>query len=116
MDEKPIMIDGVDIKNCKRRIGKDNYCRYYKRLCSENNFNCIWKKYLRKAQECEDLKKDVERWKSNFNGKVSVIKESIKIIQQALEDFSIEVGTPQYDRLLNGAKSLGIEVNNGTNP
>ena len=44
MDEKPIMIDGVDIKNCKRRVGKDNYCRYYKRLCSENNFNCIWKK------------------------------------------------------------------------
>lgn len=64
----------------------------------------------------EQLKKDVERWKSNFNGKVSAIEELIKIIQQALEDFSIEVGTPQYDRLLNSAKSLGIEVDNGTNP
>ena len=60
--------------------------------------------------ENEKLKKDVERWKSNFNGKVSAIEELIQIIQQALKDFSIEVGTPQYDRLLNGAKSLGIEV------
>ena len=60
MDDKQIIIDGVNIKDCKRRIGKDNYCRYYKRPCSENNFNCIWKKYLRKEQECEKLKKQVE--------------------------------------------------------
>ena len=56
MDNKQIIIDGVNIKDCKRRIGKDNYCRYYKRPCSENNFNCIWKKYLRKEQECEAFK------------------------------------------------------------
>ena len=54
--DKQIIIDGVDIKDCKRRIGKDNYCRYYKRPCAENNYNCIWKKYLRKEQECEELK------------------------------------------------------------
>ena len=54
------MIDGVDVKDCKRRIGKDNFCRYYKRPCAENNYNCIWKKYLRKEQECERLKKQNE--------------------------------------------------------
>ena len=59
MTDKQIIIDGVNIKDCKRRIGKDNYCRYYKRPCSENNFNCIWKKYLRKEQECEELKKEL---------------------------------------------------------
>lgn len=76
-----------------------------------------WNKQLAdKEQECKELEKNVEHWKSNFNGKVSAIEELIKIIRQALEDFSIEVGTPQYDRLLNGAKSLGIEVDNGTNP
>ena len=53
MTDKQIIIDGVDIKDCKRRIGKDNFCRYYKRPCSENNYNCIWKKYLRKEQECQ---------------------------------------------------------------
>ena len=58
MSNKQIIIDGVNIKDCKRRIGKDNYCRYYKRPCSENNFNCIWKKYLRKEQENKKLKED----------------------------------------------------------
>ena len=55
MTDKQIIIDGVDVKDCKRRIGKDNFCRYYKRPCAENNYNCIWKKYLRKEQECETL-------------------------------------------------------------
>ena len=54
--DKQIIIDGCNVKDCKRRIGKDNFCRYYKRPCAENNYNCIWKKYLRKAQECEELK------------------------------------------------------------
>ena len=58
MTDKQIIIDGVDIKDCKRRIGKDNFCRYYKRPCAENNYNCIWKKYLRKEKECEKLKTD----------------------------------------------------------
>ena len=54
MTDKQIIIDGVDIKDCKRRIGKDNFCRYYKRPCAENNYNCIWKKYLRKEQELQE--------------------------------------------------------------
>ena len=63
MTDKQIIIDGVNVKDCKRRIGKDNYCRYYKRLCSENNYNCIWKKYYRKEQECEELKTEVKKQK-----------------------------------------------------
>ena len=55
-DKEQIIIDGVDVKNCRRRIGKNNYCRYFKRLCSENNFNCVWKQLARKTQECEELK------------------------------------------------------------
>ena len=55
-DKEQIIIDGVDVKNCRRRIGKNNYCRYFKRLCSENNFNCVWKQLARKTQECEGLK------------------------------------------------------------
>ena len=82
MTDKQIIIDGVNIKDCKRRIGKDNFCRYYKRPCAENNYNCIWKKYLRKEQECEELKEDRERWKSNFNGKVSAIEELLKQLDQ----------------------------------
>lgn len=55
-DKEQIIIDGVDVKNCRRRIGKNSYCRYFKRLCSENNFNCVWKQLARKTQECEGLK------------------------------------------------------------
>ena len=71
--DKQIIIDGVDVKYCKRRIGKDNFCRYYKRPCAENNYNCIWKKYLRKEQEYEELRKyhnkcceEFEREKQNL--------------------------------------------------
>ena len=78
MDDKQIIIDGVDVKDCKRRIGKDNYCRYYKRLCSENNYNCIWKKYLRKEQECNklyiQLKADEEYHKEEENTLRKIIK------------------------------------------
>ena len=35
-----------------------------------------------KEQECEDLKEDRERWKSNFNGKVSAIEELLQQIDQ----------------------------------
>lgn len=126
-----VVIDGIDISGCK--FYKSNYTEDFnvriKHYCSIQGGSCaacsdcdfkqnvqIAKQLEEREQECDELKKDVERWKSNFNGKVSAIEELIKIIQQALEDFSIEVGTPQYDRLFNGAKSLGIEVDNGTNP
>ena len=77
-DLKQLIIDGVDVKDCKRRIGKDNYCRYYKRPCAENNYNCIWKKYLRKEQEyeelrkyhnkcCEENAKKLEEWLEKYN-------------------------------------------------
>ena len=82
MDEQKIIIDDVNIKDCKRRIGKDNYCRYYKRPCSENNFNCIWKKYLRKEQECNklyiQLKSDEEYHKEEENTLRKIIKNKEK--------------------------------------
>lgn len=35
-----------------------------------------------KEQECEELKEDRERWKSNFNGKVSAIEELLQQLDQ----------------------------------
>lgn len=51
-----IIIDGVNVKDCERRIGKNNFCRYFKRNCADNNYNCIWKKCLRLEQENERLR------------------------------------------------------------
>ena len=83
MTDKQIVIDGVDIKDCKRRIGKDNFCRYYKRPCAENNYNCIWKKYLRKEQECERLKLDLIEARAHgdyLNN--SALSETLKIVSE----------------------------------
>ena len=40
------------------------------------------KQLKRKEQECEELKEDVERWKSNFNRKVSAIDELLHQLDQ----------------------------------
>lgn len=83
MTDKQIIIDGVNVKDCKRRIGKDNYCRYYKRPCAENNYNCIWKKYLRKEQECEELKKQLERKEENYQ---KLLNKSNKYIHNLVDE------------------------------
>ena len=49
--------------------------------CNNNDLICI-SKYKAKEQECEELKEDRERWKSNFNGKVSAIEELLHQLDQ----------------------------------
>ena len=51
---------------------KVNKCKYYK----------LYKQLKAKEQECEELKEDRERWKSNFNGKVSAIEELLQQLDQ----------------------------------
>lgn len=46
----------------------------------------IYKQLKRKEQECEELKEDRERWKSNFNGKVSAIKELLQQLDQLIAE------------------------------
>ena len=97
MTDKQIIIDGVDIKNCKRRIGKDNYCRYYKRLCSENNYNCIWKKYLRKEQECEELKEKVKKY-----GEIN---------EQETKDYAeLKAENEELKKIINEAKNSKLDL------
>lgn len=57
MSKEEIIIDGVNVKDCKRRIGKNSYCRYFKRHCADNNFNCIWKQHERLKEENVKFKK-----------------------------------------------------------
>lgn len=102
MSNKPIIIDGVDVKDCKRRIGKDNYCRYYKRPCSENNFNCIWKKYLRKEQECETLSSQLDfevQKKECLEQECEDLKQTLTEIKPILEFYAnSNMGEEQPDK------------------
>lgn len=99
MTDKEIIIDGVDVSECDFLAKEDDYCSYsgeyraYKGQCGcsdeemcKNHPNCFYKKALKqlacKEQECEELKEDRERWKSNFNGKVSAIEELLQQLDQ----------------------------------
>lgn len=79
MEEK--IIDGVNVVGCRRRIGKNSYCRYFKRPCADNNFNCIWKQKARLEQENERLK---EEFTSFMNG--DYCAESCKKMNNAFQD------------------------------
>lgn len=79
MTDKQIIIDGVDVSGCASYMDNgeciselvySDYCK----VCP----NCTYKleqKLKAKEQECE-------RWKSNFNGKVSAIKELLEQLDQ----------------------------------
>lgn len=66
-----------DYRKCSLRGKNDN--------CDEIT-DCFIKELLGKLalkeQECEELKEDRERWKSNFNGKVSAIEELLQQLDQ----------------------------------
>ncbi len=65
-DKKEIIIDGVNVKDCRRRIGKNSYCRYFKRPCAENNFNCIWKQNERLKEENKRLQEEIKSLQYNM--------------------------------------------------
>ena len=90
MTDKQIIIDGVDVSKCKY-IDIENFekpichCISQRNECEmpcEYNKDCYYKQLKRKEQECEELKEDRERWKSNFNGKVSAIEELLQQLDQ----------------------------------
>ena len=92
MSKKQIIIDGVDVSGCCQympRYMEDydidtlDYCRYHFKPCKDVDVKyCYYKQLARKEQECEELKEDIERWKSNFNGKVSAIEELLQQLDQ----------------------------------
>ena len=107
------IIDGVDIKNCKRRIGKDNYCRYYKRPCAENNYNCIWKKYLRKEQELQEamdnyVQLDLQRVKE-YNELVDLYKAKEQECEELKKGCSelTDIVSPYMDDFTGYNEELG---------
>ena len=121
-DKQIIIIDGVDIKNCKRRIGKDNYCRYYKRPCAENNYNCIWKKYLRKEQELQEamdnyVQLDLQRVKEYnelvdlYKAKEQECEELKKAIDGLLKiQYQLADSCTKYEQTLAEIKEILKEI------
>ena len=94
MDKEEIIIDGVNVKDCKRRFGKNSYCRYFKRPCADNNFNCIWKQHERLKAEnvkllfdkgtliefCNKLTKIIDEKKENENKILQILSEIKQLV------------------------------------
>lgn len=90
-NKEQIIIDGVDVKDCRRRIGKNSYCRYFKRLCSDNNVNCVWKQLARKTQECEELKNELDLYKTWYRAKHDDVKNLLGCYRKALEEIELTI-------------------------
>ena len=92
MTDKEKIIDGVDVSVYYQYMPRHmedydidtlNYCRYHFKPCKDVDVKyCYFKQLKRKEQECEELKEDRERWKSNFNGKVGAIEELLQQLDQ----------------------------------
>ena len=134
MTKEPIMIDDVDVVECEHRCDThkellaDGHIKEFVHYCQITNTGCYgyichYKQLKRKEKECETWKKELDKTHLLMlerqdelvkeilkNDQLKAEKEKFKeIISQALQDFSIEIGTPQYDRLLEGVKEIGIE-------
>ena len=120
MTDKQIMIDGTQCRyasfdggNTQRLLCAidDCFCDCYR----ENE--CYYKQLKAKEQECERLKKETERWKSNFNGKVSAIEELLQQLNQLkaeLDLFKQSHKTEQdrrrdYENALTEIKEIATE-------
>lgn len=77
-----IIIDGVNVKDCERRIGKTNFCGYFKRNCADNNYNCIWKKCLRLEQENKRLKATAQVLSDELDKHKSVVLKQLEEIER----------------------------------
>lgn len=69
-NNKPIIIDDVDVSGCEAIDVHSGWCSFWEEICAKNP-NCINKKYLRKEQECDklyiQLKADEEYHKEEEN-------------------------------------------------
>ena len=74
MTDKEIIIDGVDVSEWTDEEIRYNFEKHSPKAIRQIAFD-LYKQLKHKEQECEELKEDRERWKSNFNGKVSAIEE-----------------------------------------
>ena len=77
MSKKQIIIDCVDVSGWTDEEVRYKFEKHSPKAIRQIAFD-LYKQLKAKEQECEELKEDRERWKSNFNGKVSAIEELLK--------------------------------------
>ena len=140
MNEKQIIIDGVDVSKCiyyqynMCTATKDNYgdCSFY---CKDYDMNdCYYKQLKRKEQECEQLRNKLNSSIERMNAQNEKLHNEIQTIRQQMKTILMVSNNGKYRPVKNSTKEqcyqvlgniqelLGTniirlsEVNNGTNP
>jgi hypothetical protein len=113
-----VIIDGVNVAECKRRIGKNNYCRYFKRNCSENNYNCVWKQLQRAKSEKQDLINYYELREGGMLDEIQHWKNKAQEFYKELEQYkkskqaSYETMQTEWNNAVNTLRDVEAENEN----
>lgn len=83
----------------KEKFNGKPYCTCFNELCEDLSFACDnncqiyedFKQLARKTQECEELKKDLQRGFDNFLKQKEELFKEIKCYRKALEKIEFEV-------------------------
>ena len=140
MENKQIIIDGVDVSGCIYRqydmctATKDNYgdCSFY---CKDYEMkDCYYKQLKRKEQECKQLRNKLNSSIERMNSQNEKLHNEIQVIRQQMKTILMVSNNGKYRPVKNSTKEqcyqvlgniqelLGTniirlsEVNNGTNP
>lgn len=94
--KEQIIINGVDVSEClfyQSNFEEDydvkikHFCSNWHNSCeSANNSNCYFKQLARKTQECEELKKGLDLYKTWYRAKHDDIKNYLGRCYNALEE------------------------------
>ena len=80
MDDKQIIIDGVDVSGCGHY--EDLNCFAYRDSCGypldcKDNPSCYYKQLKQKEQECEELKKIIQRHDNDNNALLKEVEDRL---------------------------------------
>ena len=134
-DKKQIIIDGVDVSGCgffHSKEYKNTDChialafseQYAGCIKCECNPNCYFKQLIRKTQECEELKKQVEtteKWRikaESLNEKLDLkdtyYRKALEEIEKELKEDvyceSQECGCDDFEECLNCVKTQILNI------
>ena len=96
MTDKEIIIDGVDVSKCEHINICDNKIKcviLQDDVCETNpyceGYNCYYKQLKRKEQECEELRKQLERKEENYQKLLSKSNKYIhNLVDENVQDIS----------------------------
>ena len=108
MTDKQIIIDGVDVSGCpnftfNKIEPNESICISEQSAMCVNNKDCLYKKWKRKEQECEELRKEI-------NGYKIIIEKIRQEVQEDVTCESRECGCDSYEECIECLKNTILNI------